>query len=93
MERVIGTPKKGIGESTLNLIYNFGKKNKLCLEDSIIKIIEKGEFKPKFKTTLNQLIKMIQKWRKDSLNMKHPDLLKLILDESGYSSMLKNKKD
>ena len=93
LERVIGSPKKGIGESTLNLIYNFGKKNKLCLEDSIIKIIEKGEFKPKIKTTLNQLIKMIQKWRKDSLNMKHPDLLKLILDESGYSSMLKNKKD
>ena len=93
LERVIGSPKKGIGESTLNLIYNFGKKNKLCLEDSIIKIIEKGEFKPKIKTTLNQLTKMIQKWRKDSLSMKHPDLLKLILDESGYSSMLKNKKD
>tara|TARA_B100001057_G_scaffold476781_1_gene545199 strand:+ start:1713 stop:3758 length:2046 start_codon:yes stop_codon:yes gene_type:complete len=93
LERVIGSPKKGIGESTLNLIYNFGKKNKLCLEDSIIKIIEKGEFKPKIKTSLNQLTKMIQKWRKDSLSMKHPDLLKLILDESGYSSMLKNKKD
>ena len=36
---------------------------------------------------------MIKKWRKDSLKMKHFDLLKLILDESGYSSMLKNKKD
>ena len=36
---------------------------------------------------------MINKWRKDRLNMKHFDLLKLILDESGYSSMLKNKKD
>jgi len=36
---------------------------------------------------------MIHKWRKDSLNMKHYDLLKLVLDESGYSSMLKNKKD
>ena len=93
LERVIGSPKKGIGESTLNLVYNFGKKNKLCLEDAIIKIIEKGEFKPKIKTALNQLIKMIQKWRNDSLRMKHYDLLKVVLDESGYSSMLKNKKD
>ena len=25
--------------------------------------------------------------------MKHYDLLKVVLDESGYSSMLKNKKD
>ena len=93
LERVIGVPKKGIGESTLNQIYSFSKKNKLCLEDSIIKIIEEGNFKPKIKTSLSILINMINKWRKDSLEMKHFDLLKLILDESGYSSMLKNKKD
>ena len=86
-------PKRGIGESTLNQIYTFAKKNKLCLEDSILKILEIGEFKPKIKTALSQLINMIAKWRKDSLTMKHFDLLKLILDESGYSSMLKNKKD
>ena len=36
---------------------------------------------------------MIQKWRQESKNLKHYDLLKLILDESGYSSTLKNKKD
>jgi DNA helicase II / ATP-dependent DNA helicase PcrA len=93
LERVIGSPKKGIGESTLNQIYQFGKNNNLCLEDSIIKILEKDEFKPKIKTTLTQLINMITKWRKDSLKMKHFDLLKLVLDESGYSSMLKDKKD
>ncbi len=93
LERVIGAPKRGIGESTLNQIYTFGKINKLCLEDSIIKILEKGSFKPRTKTSLKQLINVIQKWRKDSLNMKHFDLLKLVLDESGYSSMLKNKKD
>ena len=85
MERVIGAPKRGVGESTLNQIYTFGKSNKLCLEDSIIKIIEDGNFKPKIKNSLNQLINMIHKWRKDSLNMKHFDLLKLVLDESGYS--------
>ena len=93
LERVIGTPKRGVGESTLNQIYKFAKENKLCLEDSIIKLTEQGKLKPKIKTALNQLTKMIRKWRKDSQNMKHYDLLKLVLDESGYSSMLKNKKD
>ncbi len=93
LERVIGAPKRGVGESTINQIYKFGKKNNLCLEDSIIAIIQKDEFKPKIKTALNQLIKMIFKWRKDAKIMKHFDLLKIILDESGYSSMLKNKKD
>ena len=93
LERVIGSPRRGIGESTLNQIYLFGKQNKLCLEDSILKILDKGDFKPKIKTALTQLINMIHKWRKESKNIKHYDLLKLVLDESGYSSMLKNKKD
>jgi len=93
LERVIVSPKKGVGESTLNQIYQFCKNNKTCLEDSIIKLLENGSFKPKIKIALTQLINMITKWRKDSLKMKHFDLLKLVLDESGYSSMLKNKKD
>ena len=93
LERVIGSPRRGVGESTLNQIYLFGKNNNLCLEDSITKILEKGEFKPKIKTSLTQLINMLKKWRQNSLKMKHFDLLKLVLDESGYSSMLKNKKD
>ena len=93
LERVMGAPKRGIGESTLSQIHAFSKANKLSLEDAIMKMLEKGEFKPKIKTSLNQLINMIHKWRKDSANLKHYDLLKLILDESGYSSMLKNKKD
>ena len=33
LERVIGSPKRGIGESTLNQIYIFGKSKKLCLEE------------------------------------------------------------
>jgi DNA helicase-2/ATP-dependent DNA helicase PcrA len=93
LERVIGAPKRGVGESTLNQIYSFSKINALCLEDSINKLIEKGSFKPKIKIALSQLINMIHKWRRDSSRMKHFDLLKLVLDESGYSSMLKNKKD
>jgi DNA helicase-2/ATP-dependent DNA helicase PcrA len=93
LERVIGAPKKGIGESTLNQIYSFGSKNKTCLEDSIIKILELGEFKPKIKASLSQLINFIHKWREDSKNLKHYDLLKLVLDESGYSAVLKDKKD
>ena len=80
-------------ESSINQIHQFGNKNKLCLEDAIIKLIEKNEFKPKIKSSLSQLINMIHKWRKEMLNMKHHDLLKLVLDESGYSAMLKNKKD
>ena len=49
LERVLGAPKRGIGEATLKQIYEFGKKQKLCLEDSIIKLLELNKFKPKIK--------------------------------------------
>jgi DNA helicase-2/ATP-dependent DNA helicase PcrA len=93
LERVIGNPKRGIGESTLNQLYLFGSQNKLCLEDSIKKNLETDSLKPKMKITLTQLVRMIDKWRLDSDTNKHYDLLKIILDESGYSEMLKSKKD
>ena len=93
LERVIGVPKRGVGESTINQLYKFSKTNKLCLEDTIVKLIEQGNLKPKIKLALTQLTNSISKWRKDSKKMKHYDLLKSVLDESGYSGMLKNKKD
>ena len=46
--------------------------------NDIVKILEKNGFKPKIKTALKQLVLMIHKWRKDSLKMKHYDLLKLV---------------
>ncbi len=93
LERVLGSPKKGIGESTLNKIYSLGSKNKLCLEDSIVKMLEQDNFKPKIKTCLTQFLNLMNKWRDDNKKMKHYDLLKIVLDESGYSAMLKDKKD
>jgi DNA helicase-2/ATP-dependent DNA helicase PcrA len=93
LERVIENPRKGVGESTLNQLHSFGSKNKLCLEDSIKKNLELDSLKPKMKMSLSLLTKMIDKWRIDSKTNKHYDLLKIVLDESGYSEMLKNKKD
>ena len=81
LERVIGAPKRGIGESTLNQVHLFSKENKTCLEDSIVKLLEKDEFKPKIKNAFKQLINLIYKWRNDAKSMKHYDLLKIILDE------------
>ena len=58
------------------------------------KLIDENKIKPKTKVGLNSLINLLQKWRNDLKNKtNHNKLLQLILDESGYSEMLKNKKD
>ncbi len=92
-ERIINTPRRGIGETTIKQLHKTSSKNKIPLEDSARKMLQLNQFKPKIKLLIKQLLGLIDKWRADSKKNKHFDLLKIILDESGYSAMLKNKKD
>ncbi len=94
-ERIVNNPKRSIGDSTINQIHEYAKKNLLSLEKSAKKLIELNLIKPKTRIGLSSFLNLIDKWRYE-LNIKksnHVKLLQIVLDESGYSSMLKNKKD
>ncbi len=93
-ERIINVPKRSIGNTTLKQINEFGKKNGCNLETSSKKLIELNKIKPKTKIGLIGLLNLLDKWRFDfSKNKNHIKLLQTVLDESGYSKMLKDKKD
>ena len=93
-ERIVNVPKRSIGDTTINTISNYAKSNKISLMDSSKKLLELNKIKPKTKIGLSSIIKLIEKWSRDHLNgTNHVKLLQTIMDESGYSSMLKNKKD
>ncbi len=94
-ERIINNPKRSIGETTLKLVHEFGKENNLCLENAAKQMIEKNLIKPKTKIGFNFFLNSLNKWRNDLKIKKinHIKLLQTVLDESGYSAMLKNKKD
>jgi DNA helicase-2/ATP-dependent DNA helicase PcrA len=94
-ERIVNNPKRSIGDTTLKTIHEFGKVNNLSLESAANKMLEQNFIKPKTKIGLNFFLNALNKWRND-LNIKkinHIKLLQIVLDESGYSAMLKNKKD
>ncbi len=94
-ERIVNNPKRSIGDSTLKQIHQFAKKYSLSLFSASKKMIENNLIKPKAKIGLSIFLNSLNKWRDDLNNKKinHVKLLQIILDESGYSSMLKNKKD
>ena len=94
-ERIVNNPKRSIGDTTLKMIHEFGKENNLSLESAANKMLEQNLIKPKTKIGLSFFLNVLNKWRND-LNIKkisHIKLLQIVLDESGYSAMLKNKKD
>ncbi len=94
-ERIVNNPKRSIGDTTLKTVHEFGKENNLSLESAANKMLEQNLIKPKTKIGLSFFLNALNKWRND-LNIKkvsHIKLLQTVLDESGYSAMLKNKKD
>ena len=92
-ERIINIPKRSLGDATINILHDWSKKNNLCLEDSALNLIELDKLKPKTKTSLKNILELFKKWRLDLKNKKHYEAMEIVLDESGYSKMLKEKKD
>lgn len=94
-ERIVNNPKRSIGDTTLKTVHEFRKENNLSLEIAANKMLEQNLIKPKTKIGLSFFLNALNKWRND-LSIKkisHIKLLQIVLDESGYSAMLKNKKD
>ncbi len=94
-ERIVNNPKRSIGDNTLKQIHEFAKHNSSSLEFASRKMLEQNLIKPKTKIGMSIFLNSISKWRNDLdyKRINHVKLLQIILDESGYSSMLKNKKD
>jgi len=92
-ERIINVPKRSIGESTIKQLYDWGRKNKKSLEDSAFELLQINKIKPKTKLGLVKILHLFSKWRNDLKEKKHYEIMEIVLDESGYSKMLKDKKD
>ena len=85
-DRVINTPKRGIGKTTLAKINNISRLNKLSLfEGSQIFINENTS---KVSIEIQNFITNILNWRKIKKNFDHIELTKVILEDSKYMESL-----
>ncbi len=93
-ERIVNVPKRSVGDTTIKQIAEYAKQNNFSYYEASKKLIELNKIKPKTKIGLSIILNLIEKWKKDFQNkINHIKILQMILDESGYSQMLKNKKD
>ena len=93
-ERIVNVPKRSVGDTTIKQIAEYAKQNNFSYYEASKKLIELNKIKPKTKIGLSIILNLIEKWKKDFQNKtNHIKILQMILDESGYSQMLKNKKD
>ncbi len=92
LERIINKPKRGLGDSTVQTLYAYGRSHGINLYDSIMDLTQTDELRPKVKTTLMKLLDDFARWRSLVDAMHHAELAAQVLDESGYMQMWKEDK-
>ena len=89
-QRIINTPKRGIGQKSIDSIYEIAQKNHMTMYDAV-----KQGLYAKNQNTMDSFVKMIENWR--CYNSEKPEelekLLEAVLDDSGYRMMLEEEKE
>jgi DNA helicase-2/ATP-dependent DNA helicase PcrA len=92
LERIINTPKRGLGDTTIQTLYAFARAKNISLSSAIMDLTQTDELKPKVKATLMKLMDDFNRWRSLIDTMNHAELASMVLDESGYMQMWKTDK-
>ncbi len=86
-ERIVNTPRRGLGEATLKALHQLARGQGVPLVQAARLIVETEELKPRARKSLQDLLAAFDRWRSLIDTMRHTELAELILDESGYTAM------
>jgi DNA helicase-2/ATP-dependent DNA helicase PcrA len=88
-ERIYNTPRRGLGESALRTLRIIQRANRISLVEATRRALETDELKGRQRKSLGDLIKGFDRWRAMLDGMNHVEVVETILDESGYTDMLR----
>ena len=89
-ERIVNTPKRGLGDKAVAKVHQLARAEGVPLSVAAARILDTDELTPQARRSLGNFVGDIARWR--SLDLPHPDLARQILDESGYTAMLQADK-
>lgn len=82
-QRIINQPKRGIGQKTIDAIFEIAQKNNITMYE----VIKNGLYEKQTKIFEN-FVNMVEKWKKDVNELELEVVLQEVLDDSGYRTML-----
>ncbi|MCX5497116.1 UvrD-helicase domain-containing protein [Kaistia dalseonensis] len=86
-ERIVNTPRRGIGDTSIKLLYDYGRSRGIPITQAAEELVQTEEVKAKTRTALRDLMASFERWRGKLGTIKHTELAEIILDESGYTEM------
>ncbi|HRF09403.1 MAG TPA: UvrD-helicase domain-containing protein [Xanthobacteraceae bacterium] len=91
-ERIVNVPKRGLGDTTMQMLHDYARQHEVPLLEAARVISSTDELKPKPRGSLRDLIAQFDRWRGELEKSPHTELARIVLDESGYTEMWKNDK-
>lgn len=89
-ERIINLPKRGLGQTTLKKMHLHAQEQKICLLNAAQQMVEMGQIKGRAQENLRHFLRQIDNWRTSIETLEHTELVKKVLEESGYLGMWKS---
>ncbi|HQT40296.1 MAG TPA: UvrD-helicase domain-containing protein, partial [Acidocella sp.] len=86
-ERIINTPKRGVGDVSLRAMHNKARTAQISLYAATEFLIASGELRGKLRDTMRNLLHQFEQWRAMLGREGHVVTLATLLDESGYTAM------
>jgi DNA helicase-2/ATP-dependent DNA helicase PcrA len=86
-ERIINTPKRGIGDTTVQSLRQAARTLGIPLAEAAWRLTETDDLKPRMRLVIRALMQDIARWRAEMERLPHTELARIILDESGYTAM------
>jgi DNA helicase-2/ATP-dependent DNA helicase PcrA len=87
-ERIVNTPKRGLGDKAVAKVHSLARAQGVPLLAAAANILDTDELTPQARRALGNLVGDIARWRARLDELPHPELARLMLDESGYTAML-----
>jgi DNA helicase II / ATP-dependent DNA helicase PcrA len=91
-ERILNTPKRGIGPATVQQLHTYARAAGVPLFEATARLVETEDLKPKVRSTLRALVEDFLRWRNQLQSIAHPQVAGIVLDESGYTAMWQQDK-
>src|SRR5205085_8364724 len=88
----INTPARGIGRTTVDQIERYGREHGMNLWDSIERIVNDQQLSTRSQSSLVVFRNLIQELSLVASSSSLPDLLRFILERTGYRKMLQQEK-
>ena len=86
-ERIVNTPKRGLGDATVQMLHDYARKQRIPLTEAAATLSATDEMKPKARNSLRALMENFARWRALLDKVPHTELAEIVLDESGYTEM------